>query len=125
MGTVNFAYTGANGLGWNATGGERKYAVHIDCKHWGWNARGASRRFLAYEFAQPTAAYDIVNEQVDAFCAWYRDDVLTAWPGFRLTASNFPMHSELQEGIFDGKSDAFPRFDPRIAELRARILEKL
>ena len=124
-GTANFAKAGANGLGWNVTIGNSMYAFHIAPTQWGWNARAASSKYLAVEFAQPTADVDITDEQVDAFCAWWRNDVRWLYQGLTLTTANMPTHAELQEGIADGKSDCYPLGDPRADDLRQRILEAL
>jgi len=123
-GTVAYAETGAGGqdLGWNATIGDDIYAVHFPCDRWGWNARAASQHYLAVEFAQATADLAISDAQVNAFCHWLQKQALARWPGLPLV---FPTHAELPEGVADGKSDVFPKEDPRADELRARIMARL
>lgn len=124
--TATYAANGANGLGWNVTVGEGVYCVHIDPRHWGWNAYGASQRYLAVEFAQATVDKPITDGQVAAFVAWWRRFVRPVWPDLDLTAPGaMPAHSELPEGIKDGKTDTFPRGDPRNDDLRARIVARL
>ena len=115
--TCRYVSGGAGGLGWHATISDNELAIHLPPHHYGWNARAASGRYLAVEFAQPTADRAISDAQVAAFVWWFalaRVD----WPDLPLV---FPMHSELPEGIADGKSDVFPRGSYRAAELRDRI----
>lgn len=126
-GTANWEVNNPDGLGWNATIGEGRVAVHLDAKHWGWNARAASGLFLAVEFAQATVDEAISDAQVDAFCAWMRRDVLPVWPALKLS---FPTHAELDGttaygGYHDGKTDVFPKADARADALRTRILSNL
>lgn len=122
-GTVSYIEGGAldaegDNLGWNATVGEDIVALHIGPKHWGWNARGHSSVYEAVEFAQPTVDDAISDGQVRTFVWWFLHVARAAWPDLPAV---FPLHSELAAGIKDGKSDAFPRHDPRGNDLKARI----
>jgi hypothetical protein len=125
-GTASYEVNNPAGLGWTATIGDGVVAVHMDARHWGWNARAASRHYLAVEFAQPTNANEITDGQVRAFCDWWRTHVLPVWPGI---PHFFPSHAEVEHsgetGVRDGKDDAFPYGDPRMDDLRARIVANL
>ncbi len=123
--TVRYAASGAGGLGWNATVGDRAVCQHVPLDSWGWNARAASPRYLAVEFAQPTASYAVTDGQVEAFARWFRL-AREAWP--RLPA-HFLTHAEMEAmgatGARDGKTDVFPVGDPRADELRRLLLAAL
>lgn len=126
VGTAHYAVGEPDGLGWNATVGSDEIALHIGYMGWGWNARAASRLYLAVEFAQAHVEGPIDDGQVRAFC-WFFASARKTWP--RLSAS-FPTHAELDGtpeygGYHDGKTDVFPRNDPRTTELRKRILVRL
>jgi hypothetical protein len=121
-GTRNFARGGANGLGWNITCGEDIYAVHLASGIWGWNAGEHSSVYLGCEFAQAVEIWDITDAQVRAFAHWIKGSVLVRWPDLDLRATDaLPMHSELAQGIRNGKSDVFFRGSARGTQLRARI----
>lgn len=127
LGTARWAQNNPSGLGWNATIGERRVAVHLPPQEWGWNARAASDKYLAVEFAQPTVSHEITDGQVAALTDWIKTRVLTVWPGLPL---HFPSHAELDGtaeygGTIDGKTDVFPRSAALMNELRARILTAL
>lgn len=116
--TLNYVRAGAGGLGWNATIGNDKIAIHGPATHWGWNARDASRNYLALEFAQPTAAVDITPAQIRAaafYIATYAPHVPRHWPS----------HAEVERwgetGQIDGKSDVYPYGDPRMDQLRSAV----
>jgi hypothetical protein len=121
-GTRRYAASGIE-LGWTVTVGDDMISLHMSPREWGWNARQHSSSYLACEFAQATVNDPITDGQVRAFCWWVENEVLPVWPGF--DTSNLPMHSELPAGIRDGKTDTFPRGDPRAFELRQRILVRL
>jgi hypothetical protein len=114
-----------NGYGWNATIGDDEISIHMGANQWGWNARGCSDDYLAVEFAQPTVSHQISDAQVRAFC-WFVRACRQTWPSL---TQYFPTHAELDGtapyGIYDGKTDVFPRGDSRTAALRARILARL
>lgn len=117
--TLNYVRSGAGGLGWNITVGDGKVCEHVSARHWGWNARGASRIHLAVEFAQAHLGDPITDRQVDAFC-WYLLNVWQPiWPNLPWA---FPNHSDLPEGVADGKSDVEPRGEHSV---RDRILARL
>ena len=119
----NFAAGGANGLGWNATVGEDEYSIHMTARQWGWNARSpASQTLLAVELAQAQLVDPITDAQVRAFVHWYEHEVVPVWGPLDLSSDGaLPTHAELPAGIADGKTDCFPRNDPRADDLRARI----
>lgn len=122
-GTASYEVNNSAGLGWHATIGERKVAVHLTAQEWGWNARAASPAYLAVEFAQPTAAHTITEGQIAAFVAWFKQIVQPAWPGLPL---HFPTHAEVERsgetGQIDGKSDCYAYGDIRADQLRSAIL---
>jgi hypothetical protein len=117
--TRRFAASGTE-LGWNVTVGNDAICLHMSPREWGWNARDASPRHLACEFAQPTVDDEISDGQVRALCWWIQTEVLPVWPD--LDVHSLPTHAELPAGGRDGKTDVFPRGDPRVTELRARII---
>lgn len=120
--TVNWVRSGAAGLGWHATIGDDEIAIHLQPDEWGWNARGASSQYLAVEFAQAGSDDEITDGQVRAFC-WWLGRVRLRWP--RLPRAALIAHSELPEGIADGKTDVYPRWDERLPRLRWRIAARL
>lgn len=127
LGTARYEVNNPDGLGWNATIGEGRVAVHLDPTQWGWNARGASDDYLGVELAQATVDEPISDAQVAAFVDWVRTRVLPAWPDLPMS---FPTHAELDGtaiygNYHDGKTDAFPKGDPRADDLRARIMAGL
>ncbi len=116
-GTSNFAASGIE-LGWNATIGPDKIAIHLPADEWGWNAREHSSQYLAVEFSQAKLGQPIDDDQVRAF-AWYFLKYLKAkWPYLQTT---FPTHAELPAGIRDGKTDPFANGSILANDLRARI----
>lgn len=127
VGTASYEVSNGASLGWNATIGDGRVALHLGPNQWGWNARSASKFYLAVEFAQPTVDDPITEGQVSAFCDWFQQYILPAWPDLPQV---FPTHSELDGtaiygGYHDGKTDVYPRGDPRSDELRARIQARL
>jgi hypothetical protein len=123
-GTARYEQNNTAGLGWHITCGEGTVAVHLTPKEWGWHALENSKRYLGCEFAQATEGEPITDAQVDAFCDWFKVHVLPVWPGIPL---HFPSHAEADReiGVNQGKTDAFRFGDPRMDELRTRILARL
>ena len=117
--TLNYVNSGAAGLGWNITIADGKVCEHMAPRYWGWNARNASKIHLACEFAQAHLGDEITDGQIDAFCWWFLNVAREAWPGLPMA---FPNHSELPEGIADGKSDVEPRGENSV---RDRIIARL
>lgn len=118
LGTSNFAMSGIE-LGWNATIGPDRLAIHLPADQWGWNAREHSHTHLAVEFSQAKPGQPINDDQVRAF-AWYFLNVLRKrWPSL---PASFPTHAELPAGIRDGKTDPYRNGDAAADDLRARIL---
>ncbi len=126
LGTANWEVNNPNDLGWNATIGEGKVAVHMTPQEWGWNARGSSDNWLAVEIAQPTVNDPVTDAQVAALVDWIKTRVLPAWSQLPM---HFPTHAELdgtaEYGPKDGKTDVFPKGDARADELRGRIMAGL
>lgn len=125
-GTANWEVNNPDGLGWNATIGDNRVAVHLTPREWGWNARGVSDNYMAVELAQATVDEPITDAQVAALADYITTRVLPVWPGLPMY---FPTHAELdgtpEYGPKDGKSDVWPKGDPRTDELRARLMKAL
>lgn len=125
-GTAGWEVNNPDDLGWNATIGEGRVALHLDPREWGWNARAASDKYLAVELAQPTAGDVITDGQVAAFADWVKTRVLPVWPKLPLV---FPTHAEVEAsgetGKRDGKTDVYPVGDSRAVALRGRIMAAL
>ncbi len=117
--TLNYVRSGASGLGWTCTIGENAIALHMTPRYWGWNARSASQRHLAVEFAQAKLGDEITDKQVSNFCWWFLNVARETWPNLPMA---FPNHSDLPEGVQDGKSDVEPRGEHSV---RDRILAAL
>lgn len=124
LGTARYEQNNPNGLGWHATIGNGKVAVHLTPQEWGWHALQASKVYLGVELAQATVDEPITNEQVVALADWIKTRVLPAWPGLPL---HFPSHAEAdrEQGVSQGKSDVFPLSDVRMDDLRARLMAAL
>lgn len=126
LGTARYEVANTDDLGWNATIGENKVAVHLTPQEWGWNARGSSDNWLAVEIAQATVDEPITDAQVAALADWIKTRVLPAWPSLPMM---FPSHAELdgtpEYGPKDGKSDVFPLGDQRMENLRTRLMKAL
>lgn len=123
--TVNFVRDGAydaegTPLGWNVTIGEDRYSIH-NRKRWGWNAGKHSRDFVAAEFAQAKVGEPITDAQLDMFEHWWRSVVMVDYPNIPMFFIN---HSELEQGIAAGKTDA-GRIGAEANMLRERIMERL
>lgn len=124
-GTRAWARNNPNGYAWHVTVGELEYSAHMELRQWGYHAAEHSDEYLGAEFAQPTIAYAITDEQITAFAHWFRTQVRVVWPGLDLRDSpavRLPMHSEMAQGIRDGKSDAFLPHSSQAVELRTRVL---
>lgn len=121
-----YAVTNTKGFAWHVTVGEDAFSNHLDIRNWGWHANEESRQSLGVEFAQPTADHTINEAQVRAFVAWFRTDVLGAYPFFNLAKpGGMRMHSEVASGKLQGKTDVYPIGDPRWPVLRDQIIEAL
>lgn len=119
--TVNYVRSGASGYGWNVTIHEDRYCKHFSTRQWGWNARYHSGSYVAAELVQAQIDDLITDGEIDLFVHWFNAEVLPVWPNIPRV---FIMHSELEAGIADGKTDAAKR-GQRADALRARILERL
>lgn len=124
LGTARYEVSNPNDLGWHATIGENKVAVHLAPQEWGWHALQASKVYIGVEFAQATVDEPITDAQVVAFVDWVKTRVLLAWPSLPM---RFLSHAEAdkEQGVSQGKTDAFPLNDPRMDDLRARIMSGL
>lgn len=124
LGTARYEQSNTLGLGWHATIGENVVAVHLTPQEWGWHALQASKVYMGVEFAQATVDEPITDAQVNAFCAWFKKYVAPAWPSLPL---HFPSHAEVDREFNQqqGKTDAFPFGDPRMDDLRGRIMAQL
>lgn len=125
-GAAQYEMNRDDGEGAVCTIGDDAIAQHLPWSEWCWHARGASRYYVGCEFAQGTAGDEITDAQVRAFCAVVQK-VRKVYPGVPLA---FPTHAELDgTAIYgpyhDGKTDVFPRGDPRTDELRSRIIARL
>jgi hypothetical protein len=126
-GTAGYEVNNNQDLGWNATIGENVVAVHLTPQQWGWNARAASSKYLGVEFAQATVDEPITDAQVAAFADWWVTRVMPAWPGI---PQRFPSHAEIDGTAdygpyVDGKTDAFPKNDPRMEDLVSRVMRAI
>lgn len=123
--TLNYVRNGAGGLGWNVTVSDDTLCEHLRPGLYGWHARSASSQFLSIEFAQSDITRPISDAQVRA-AAWWIAHARTVWPSLPL---HFPGHSELDQsgatGQRDFKSDPFSVGDPRMDELRGRLMRRL
>lgn len=126
LGTARYEVSNTADLGWNATIGENRVAIHLTPQEWGWNARGSSDNWLAVELAQATVHEAITDAQVAALADWIKTRVLPVWPKLPMM---FPSHAELdgtpEYGTFDGKSDVWPKGDERMENLRTRLMTLL
>lgn len=122
LGTARYEVSNPNGLGWHATIGEHKVAVHLDPKEWGWHALQASKTYLGVEFAQAVEGEPITDAQVAALVDWIKTRALPSWPSLPM---HFPSHAEVdrdENKVNQGKTDAFRLGDPRMDDLRKRIM---
>lgn len=118
--TVNYVKSGADGLGWTATIGDGVICYHMSLDEWGWNARAASSKWLAVELAQAKLDGPILDSQIEAAAAvWI--EARSIWPSLPLKFIN---HSDLPEGIADGKSDVCRRGDSTITGKVESLLRK-
>lgn len=93
----------------------------MSAKSWGWNARWHSFDWIAVEFAQALQGLN-VDDQIDVFCEYVRSDVIQEWPEIPRVVV---LHSELDAGIKDGKSDTFARGTAEAEAFKARVLAAL
>ena len=122
--TCNYvrAGAGADRLGWNITAGPGIIAEHLAPHEWGWNAGVHSRHYLAIEFAQARLGDPISDSTLDAAAWWVRERALTHWPAMPLFLVH---HSELAQGIAQGKTDVCARGTAEADEFRERFAARL
>lgn len=124
--TCNWAKNPANEWGWNITIGPNVWAAHMRATEFGINCgTKASSQYLAVEFSQALLGQPIVQEQVAAFAAMWREYIVPVWPHLvALEAVDrllLPHHSEMPQGKSDGKSDVYPAGSADTDLFRARI----
>jgi hypothetical protein len=124
--TCNWAKNAANEYGWNVTVGPNVWAAHMRPTQYGINCgTKASGEYLAVEFSQALLGQPIVQEQVTAFAAMWRDYIVPVWPHLAATeAANrllLPAHSEMPQGVADGKTDPWPKATAELDQFRARL----
>lgn len=121
LGTARYEQNNPD-LGWHATVGENKVAVHLTPYEWGWNARDASQFYIAVEIAQATVDEEITDAQCAALADYLKTRIFPVWGDLGF---HFPTHAELEAwgetGQKDGKTDVFPLGDPRVDGVRNRL----
>ncbi len=121
--TVNYVKSGAAGMAWGFTIGDNKYAVHLPVDQWGYHCREESDDFIGFEFAQPVATWSVTDGQVAAFGHAIKNFVLPRYPDFDVR--RMLMHSQINPGIRDGKSDVYPKLDPRWPRLKEKLVNSV
>lgn len=119
--TINYIKAGADGLGWTATVGDGIVAMHMKIGEWGWNVRGASDEWVAVELAQAKLDGPILDSQIEGVAAvWIkaREYYGTTFP------LHFVNHSDLPEGIADGKTDVCRRGDTSVIDRIVKLLHQ-
>ena len=108
--------------GWNATIGERQYSVHFDCRRWGWNAGRDGETRMATEIAHAVRAWNVTNDQIAAWAAWYWRQVVPVWGHYDLDDPRvLKAHGELPQGQSIGKDDVHAATDPRLEDVKQRL----
>lgn len=124
--TAGYEVNNPLGLGWNATVGPGKVAIHLDVRSWGWNARAASDKYVAVEIAQPTVNDPLPDSVPVALADYIFDHV---WPVWGELDWHFPSHAELEAwgetGQKDGKTDLYPVGDERMNVFRQTVYDRL
>lgn len=124
--TANYEVNNAGGLGWNATVGPGKVAIHLDVRSWGWNARAASDKYIGVEIAQPTINEPLPDSVPVALADYIFDHV---WPVWGELDWHFPSHAELEgwgeTGQVDGKTDLYSMGDERMNAFRQKVYDRL
>lgn len=126
LGTARYEQSNSAGLGWHATIGEGRVAVHLTPREWGWNARSASDKYIAVEIAQATVDDPITDAQCVALADYLKTRIFPVWGDLGF---HFPTHAELEAwgetGAKDGKSDIYPLGDSRVDGVRNRLYKLL
>lgn len=108
--------------------GPDRVAHHMDYRRWGWNARGASSHYVAFEFAQTgwNYIYEPIDDDMVEAAVWAIGQARLVHPTIPLYfVTHADVDGTLEYGsVYDGKTDAFPRGDPRAADLKARVLKR-
>lgn len=124
-GTASYEVNNSLSLGWNATIGPGKVALHLSPKAWGWNARAASDKYVAVEIAQPTIDDPLPESVGIALGDYIFDHVWPVWGEIW----HFPSHAELElwgeTGKKDGKTDLYPAGDERMNAFRQIVYDRL
>lgn len=125
QGTANYEVNNTLGLGWNATIGPGKVALHIPARQWGHNARAASDNYVAVEIAQPTVDTPLPPSVATALGDYIFDHVWPVWG----EVWHFPSHAEIEDwgetGQQDGKTDLYPTGDERMNQFREMVYARL
>ena len=109
-------------LGWHVTVGEDEYSVHMTAREWGWNCGGDSMYRFAIEFAQWDVSQAITDRQVRTAARAIKNELLPQWGPYDWSDPNaMKGHSELPQGIRDGKTDTFPLNSAALAMLKQRL----
>jgi hypothetical protein len=124
--TAGYEVSNPLGLGWNATVGPGKVAIHMDVRSWGWNARAASDKYIGVEISQPTVNDPLPDSVPTALADYIFDHV---WPVWGELDWHFPSHAELEAwgetGQKDGKTDLYPAGDERMNAFRQKVYDRL
>ena len=109
--------------GWNATIGDLQWSRHFDADKWGHHAGVDGVTRMGFEFAQAVISWNVTDGQVAAWADCYKSYVVPRWGEYNLRATGvLSMHSQLPQGIRDGKTDVFSRDDyARWNDLKARL----
>jgi hypothetical protein len=125
LGTARYEQNNPLGLGWNATVGPGKVAIHLPATQWGHNARDASSHYVGVEIAQPTVNDPLPDSVPIALADYIFDHVWPVWG----EVWHFPSHAELElwgeTGQKDGKSDLYPAGDERMNVFREKVYAQL
>jgi hypothetical protein len=125
LGTARYEQNNPLGLGWNATVGPGKVAIHMTARVWGHNARAASPHYVAVEIAQPTVNDPLPDSVPIALADYIFDHVWSVWG----EVWHFPSHAELElwgeTHQVDGKSDLYPAGDDRMNVFREKVYAQL
>jgi hypothetical protein len=125
QGTARYEQNNPLGLGWHATVGPGKVAIHLPVTVWGHNARAASSRYVGVEIAQPTVNDPLPDSVPVALADYIFDHVWPVWG----EVWHFPSHAELElwgeTGQKDGKSDLYPAGDERMNVFREKVYAQL
>lgn len=88
-----------------------------------WTQGYLNDRYAAVELAQGKVNGPLTEAQMRSL-AWYlRHVFFPAYPSLAPSPTTLPYHSEIQQGISEGKSDLFVRRDPAGIAWRNKLIE--